>query len=222
MDTLIRAHGAVMDRYDPEKKAALVVDEWGTWHLTDKSVNPAFLLQQNSMRDAVIAGMTLNIFNNYSERVRMANIAQMVNVLQSVLLTKDEELVLTPTYHVFDLYKVHQDAERIECYVQQDLAGTEEAQVPGLSASASRDEEGRIHVTVVNTDPDEAKTLRILLDGGEFTTVGTRFIAGDMHAHNDFGGRNEVTVQTGSEQKVENGEAVLEIPACCVMALEIS
>ncbi len=110
MERMIKKNSEVMDKYDPSKKVGLVVDEWGGWYEVEKGTNPAFLYQQNSMRDAMIAGLTLNIFNNHCDRVRMANLAQTVNVLQSVVLTKEEKLVLTPTYHVMEMYNVHQDA----------------------------------------------------------------------------------------------------------------
>ncbi len=110
MDELIRGHSAIMDTYDPDKRIGLIIDEWGTWFDVEPGTNPGFLYQQNSLRDALVAGVTLNIFNNHSDRVHMANIAQMVNVLQSMILTDGDKMVLTPTYHVFDMYKVHQDA----------------------------------------------------------------------------------------------------------------
>ena len=111
MDTLIRKHSAIMDQYDPQKKVALVVDEWGGWYDVEPGTNPGFLFQQNTMRDAMIAGVTLNIFNNHSDRVRMACLAQAVNVLQAVILTDQEKMILTPTYHVMEMYNVHQDAK---------------------------------------------------------------------------------------------------------------
>ena len=110
MEELVTKHSAIMDKYDPQKKKALVVDEWGGWYDVEPGTNGAFLFQQNTMRDAMIAGATLNIFNNHCDRVKMANLAQIINVLQAVILTKEEKLVLTPTYHVMEMYNVHQDA----------------------------------------------------------------------------------------------------------------
>ena len=110
MDELITKHSAIMDKYDPQKKVALVVDEWGGWYDVEPGTNPGFLYQQNTMRDAMIAGATLNIFNNHADRVRMANLAQTINVLQAVILTDKEKMILTPTYHVMEMYNVHQDA----------------------------------------------------------------------------------------------------------------
>src|SRR6476620_7112785 len=110
MDTLVTKHSAILDKYDTEKKVALVVDEWGGWYDVEPGTNPGFLYQQNTIRDAMIAGVTLNIFNNHSDRVRMANLAQAINVLQAVILTNEEKMILTPTYHVMEMYNVHQNA----------------------------------------------------------------------------------------------------------------
>ena len=110
MDTLVTRHSEIMDKYDPRKRVGLLVDEWGSWYNVEPGTNPGFLFQQNSLRDALVAGINLNIFNNHADRVRMSNIAQMINVLQSVILTKEKEMVLTPTYYVFKMYKVHQEA----------------------------------------------------------------------------------------------------------------
>src|SRR5262249_17383702 len=113
MDELVTKHSTIMDQYDPEKRVALAVDEWGIWTDVEPGTNPGFLFQQNSLRDALIAATTLNIFNNHSDRVKLANLAQTVNVLQALILTDKEKMLLTPTYHVFDLYQVHHDAALI-------------------------------------------------------------------------------------------------------------
>lgn len=221
IEKFIENHCAIMDRYDPEKKCAFVVDEWGTWYLAEPDTNPAFLYQQNTMRDAVAAGATLNIFNNHNERVQMANIAQMVNVLQAVILTKGEELLLTPTYYVFELYKHHQDAERVESYVQQDLTGTEEAKVPALSISASKDAKGTVHATVVNLDMEQSQTLKCHLSGGIWKTAQIRYIAGEMHEHNAFGKPEQVEIQTMDSVRIEDGAMKIAIPPCCVMEITL-
>ena len=110
MDDLISKHSAIMDKYDPQKKVALVVDEWGGWYAPLPGSNPGFLVQQNSLRDAILAALNLNIFARHADRVRMANIAQMINVLQAMILTDKEKMVLTPTYYVFKMYVPFQDA----------------------------------------------------------------------------------------------------------------
>ena len=88
MEELVTRHSTIMDKYDPNKKVALAVDEWGIWTDVEPGTNPGFLYQQNSLRDAIVAATTLNIFNNHSDRVRLANLAQTVNVLQALVLTQ--------------------------------------------------------------------------------------------------------------------------------------
>ncbi len=222
MDELIKRHKCVMDRYDPKKRVAIVVDEWGTWHLPEEGTNPSFLFQQNTMRDAIAAAVTLNIFNSHCDRVRMANLAQMVNVLQSVILTNGHQIVLTPTYHVFDLYKGHQDATLIESYVQQDLAGTQEAQVPAMHVSASENQEGKVHVTLVNLSADKPQKVRCGLSGSDFTSAAVRYISGDLNSHNEFGKKAQVSIRTVPEIPVSDGGFHMDVPACCVMEIVLT
>ncbi|TDG35361.1 alpha-N-arabinofuranosidase [Pedobacter changchengzhani] len=153
MDELITKHSAIMDKYDPKRNVALVVDEWGVWTNVEPGTNPGFLYQQNSMRDALLAASTLNIFNNHCERVKMANLAQTVNVLQALVLTDKEKMLLTPTYYVFDLYKVHQDAQYLPLKLTSPdyVFGT--AKLPAINASASKDKNGVTHISLVNIDP---------------------------------------------------------------------
>ncbi|MHA6483576.1 alpha-N-arabinofuranosidase [Paenibacillus sp. strain BS8-2] len=190
MDELITRHSAIMDRYDPEKRVGLVIDEWGTWYNVEPGTNPGFLYQQNTIRDALVAGLNFHIFHDHNDRVRMANIAQVVNVLQAVILTEGEQMLLTPTYHVFDMYKVHHDAERLELK----LASGENysyggESIPKLSASASRDSEGNIHISLCNVDPNHSGELAIDLRGlavAGMNINGTELTAQSMDAHNTF------------------------------------
>ncbi|MDH5400056.1 MAG: alpha-N-arabinofuranosidase, partial [Cyclobacteriaceae bacterium] len=187
MDELIRRHTTIMDKYDPSKKVALVVDEWGGWYDVEPGTNPGFLFQQNTMRDAMIAGTTLNIFNNHSERVRMANLAQTINVLQAVLLTDEEKMLLTPTYHVMKMYNVHQDALMLPL----DLKGAEynlnEHSLPAISASASKDSNGAVHVSLVNIDSRKSNTIKIDIHGFDAQN-GTAMILSSsaLQDHNTF------------------------------------
>lgn len=163
MDELIRKHAAVMDQYDPGKKVALVVDEWGIWTEVEKNTNENFLFQQNSLRDALIAATTLNIFNNHADRVRMANLAQTVNVLQALILTKSDSMLLTPTYHVFDLYKVHQGAKLLPLHIVSPFYKNGADSIAAVSVSASIDSNGATHITFVNLDA--TKDIRVELEG---------------------------------------------------------
>ncbi len=156
MDELIQRHSAIMDKYEPQKRVALIVDEWGTWYDSEPETSPSALYQQNSIRDAIVAGINLNIFNQHCDRVQMANIAQTVNVLQSLILTEKEKMILTPTYYVFEMYKVHQGATLIPIEMTADEYKIGQTSVPALHASASRDTAGRIHLSLVNLDPNRS------------------------------------------------------------------
>jgi alpha-N-arabinofuranosidase len=177
-DELIRKHSAIMDRYDPEKRVALAVDEWGAWFASEKDA-PSQLYLESTLRDAVIAGLSLNIFNSHADRVRMANIAQMVNVIQALILTDGPRMVVTPTYHVFDMYKVHQGAASIPVDVRAPDYVEGEVKLPGLSVSASKDSAGKLHLTIVNLDPARASDVRIALDGGTWRQARGQVLTAD-------------------------------------------
>ncbi|MGG3306148.1 alpha-N-arabinofuranosidase [Paenibacillus lautus] len=189
MDELITRHSAIMDQYDPNKRIGLIVDEWGTWFDVEPGTNPGFLYQQNTIRDALVAGLTLNIFHEHNDRVVMANIAQVVNVLQSVVLTEGEKMILTPTYHVFDMYKVHQDAERLATNysgVDYEMDGEK---IPQVSVTASKDQAGKIHVSLCNVSHTEQSDVTIQLRGlnDEVSKiVGQQLASDSLDAHNTF------------------------------------
>ncbi|MBR1743598.1 MAG: alpha-N-arabinofuranosidase [Lachnospiraceae bacterium] len=223
MDELVTRHGAIMDQYDPEKKIGMIVDEWGCWFDCEPGTNPGFLYQQNTIRDALVAGITLNIFNQHSDRVKMANLAQMVNVLQSVLLTEGSKMVKTPTYHVFHMYRHHQGAELLESTVSGvEETGAEEWKVPEITESCSLDADGVITVTLNNLSMAEEKSLDIVLAGGEgFEVSEANIVMGEMHAYNTFEAPETVTEQSfvGYEG---TGEGIrVTLPACSVVELRL-
>ena len=215
MDAIIRGHLAVMDRYDPEHRVGLIVDEWGTWHDVEPGTNPGFLYQQNTMRDAMVAALTLNIFNSHADRVIMANIAQMVNVLQSVVLTEGDQMLLTPTYHVFDLYQPHMDAALLPSVT---FADELTAGVKKITASASV-KDGVITVTAANLDPEQSVQVLLTLDGVDAAYEGGRVLTGEMHAMNTFEDREHVTpVPFTAVEKTAAGWLVT-LPACSIAAM---
>ena len=171
MDELIINHATIMDKYDPDKKVALVVDEWGGWYDVEPGTNPGFLFQQNTMRDAILAGATLNIFHNHSDRVRMANLAQTVNVLQAVILTEGEKMLLTPTYHVMEMYNVHQDATLLPLDLKCNQYVFNNEKLPAVSASASRDGQGITHISLVNIDAHANQEVTIELRGAKYSSI---------------------------------------------------
>jgi alpha-N-arabinofuranosidase len=165
MDGLIRTHSAIMDKYDPEKKVALFVDEWGAWYAPLEGSNPGFLVQQNSLRDAVLASLNLNIFARHAERVRGANIAQMINVLQAMILTDGAKMVLTPTYHVFRMYLPFQDATLLPVTLDPGRYTNGASSLPRLDAIAARDAAGKLWLAVTNLDPNQPVELAASLAG---------------------------------------------------------
>jgi alpha-N-arabinofuranosidase len=222
MDELITRHSVIMDRYDPRKRVWLIVGEWGMWHDVEPGTDPGFLYQQNTMRDAVVAGLHLNIFNSHADRVRGANIAQTVNVLQSMVLTRGEEMILTPTYHVFDFYKVHQDATLLPIDVQSDEYRFEDESVAAVSASASRDASGLIHVTLVNLDPNGARTVQAEIRGHDVSAVSGRILTADaMNAHNTFEVPDAVAPAALDGARLSGNTLTVAMPPSSVVVLEL-
>lgn len=222
MEELITRHGAIMDQYDPEKKIALVVDEWGTWYNVEPGTNPGFLYQQNTMRDALVAGINLNIFNKHCDRVRMANIAQLVNVLQSVILTDGEKMVKTPTYHVFNMYKVHQDAELLESTMETIKVGSKVDQVPNLTESVSLGKDGKIHVTINNLSLTESYPVEAEFTDTVIKAVEGTILTAKMDAHNTFDAPETVVPAAFDKAKAEGNKVCFEIPACSVLHLALT
>jgi len=225
MDELIRKHSAIMDELDPSnqrfgRNAALIVDEWGTWYDVEPGTNPGFLYQQNTLRDALVAGIHFNIFNNHCERVSMANIAQTINVLQSVILTEGASMVLTPTYHAFDMYKVHHDALMLPVHVESESLSS----VPVVTASASEDDNRKIHVSLTNIDLKNEQTVQLDFRGISPNYSGGRIItSGNMCDHNTFdeGEKVKMCEFTGAVS-TENGRIKLSLPPKSVVTLELA
>lgn len=225
MEELVARHSAIMDKYDPEKRVGLIVDEWGTWFDVEPGTNPGFLYQQNSLRDALVAGLTLNIFNRHSDRVRMANIAQTVNVLQAVILTEGEKMVLTPTYHVFDMYKVHQDAELLDLNLSSGTYSAFGREIPEVSASASRDANGRIHISLCNLNHASSSSVSIDLRGLQTSTPaisGSTLTSDVLDAHNTFDQPERIAPQPFHAFKLEGSRLELELPSKSVTVIELA
>ena len=178
MDGLITQHETIMDRYDPQKKLALAVDEWGAWYAPAEGTNPGFLVQQNSLRDAVLAALNINIFVRHAERVRMANIAQMVNVLQAMILTENEKMLLTPTYHVFRMYVPFQDARAVPVKLDAGRWSQGTLRLPRLDAIAAKDASGRLLLAVTNLDPARPAAIDVGVAGASMQSVSAETLSG--------------------------------------------
>lgn len=221
IEEVIQKHMTIMDKYDKDKKIGLMVDEWGTWWDVEPGTNPGFLYQQNTLRDAFVAALSLNVFNKYPDRIQMANIAQVVNVLQSVILTKDNKMVLTPTYHIFDMYKVHQDATYLPLNILSDTKEIRGREVPFVTASASR-KNGLTHITLTNMDLDSERNVNIDFSNTKINNVSGKILtANSINDYNTFEKPDMVKPQIFADAKVINGKLNIKLPSKSIVLLEI-
>jgi len=223
MDELISRHSTIMDQFDPSRRIGLIVDEWGTWFLPEPGTNPGFLYQQNTMRDALVAAIHLHIFHKHCERVQMANLAQMVNVLQAVVLTEGDRMVLTPTYHVLEMFKVHQDAEALAMHGTFGECVVGDKTLPQVTASAST-KDGVIHVSLANLDPAKAADVRIELRGASagYSCSGTLLAGDDMRAHNTFDQPERVAQRKFDDCAWADGVLKASLPPASVAVVRLT
>ncbi|WP_188768220.1 alpha-N-arabinofuranosidase [Novosphingobium endophyticum] len=222
MDEFITRHSAIMDKYDPEKRIFLAVDEWGTWYGQDPGTHSGFLRQQNTLRDALVASVNLDIFARHADRVRMTAIAQMVNVLQAMILTDGDKMVLTPTYHVFEMYKPWQDATVLPIDFQTPRYHKGEYTMPAVSGSAVRGKDGKIHVALSNLDPNQPNTVTIRLDGLKASIISGRVLtASSINAHNTFKAPEAVKPAAFTGARIKGSDLVVTLPAKSVAVLEL-
>ena len=221
MEDLIDMHGAIMDQYDPEKKIGMIVDEWGTWFTVEPGTNPGFLYQQNTMRDALVAAITLNIFNKHCDRVKMACLAQIVNVLQSVLLTEGPQMIKTPTWYVFRMFREHQDAQLVNSCIETQTIGEEEQyMVPNLTESASIDQDGKLQITIGNLSAAEDYPVNTHITGFSAKKVSAQILTGQMADKNTFDEPDTVKTQPLTLELVD-GDLSFTMPAHSVITITL-
>ncbi|HVU36370.1 MAG TPA: alpha-N-arabinofuranosidase [Opitutaceae bacterium] len=222
MDELITKHSAVMDKYDPQKKVGLVVDEWGTWYAPTPGSHPGFLEQQNTLRDAIVAALNFHIFQKHADRVSGAAIAQMINVLQAMILTDKEKMIVTPSYWVFDMFKPYQDATSLPIELNTPDYTVDGQSIPAVSASAARAKDGKVYVSFANCDPHHPIHVACQLKGVTAAGItGTILTAPEMNAHNTFAQPDAVKPAVFRGATV-NGDALsVDLPAKCVVMLRL-
>lgn len=221
MEELVTKHSAIMDKYDPNKKIDLVVDEWGGWYDVEKGTNPGFLYQQNTMRDAVLAGSTLNIFNNHADRVRMANLAQCVNVLQAVILTDKAKMITTPTYYVMKMYNVHQGATLLPVNFNSPRYTYKGEMLPAVSVSASKDQNRVVHISLVNIDSKNKNKIEIDVKGlGVKNFTGTILTSAKLQDYNSFEVPNKIVPTVFKNFENKSGKLEITVPPFSVVVLE--
>ena len=213
-----------MQRYEDiegKRITSLVVDEWGIWADVVEGTNPGFLYQQNSMRDAMVAAINLNLFNLNSDRVKMANIAQVVNVLQAIILTEGEKMVKTPTYHVFDMFTGHMEADLVYSNIENKQI-LENEYLPAISQSVSVDAEGKMHITISNASVDEEFDIDCVMPRAEYTTVSAKVLSGEFNACNTFE-NPDLVAPTAYDDVALNGEKLtIKLPKCSVVSIELA
>jgi len=224
IDKIISDNAAVMDLYDPEKRVGLIVDEWGTWFDVEPGTNPGFLYQQSTVRDALVAAISLNIFNKHSDRVHMANIAQLINVLQAVMLTDGEKMILTPTYHVFDMFKDHQEATLLESAIDCPTMEAGGVTAPLISESASIQADGSVLVSIANLSDVDSAPIELRVDGIQAKSAEAMLLAGARNAKNDFDDPENVKpapVDVDFTADAHGTEFSITLPPCGVMTIKV-
>ncbi len=216
----------IMDIHDPRNSVSLIVDEWGTWWRAEEGTNPKFLYQQNSMRDALVASLHLDMFNNHCDRIHMANIAQTINVLQAMILTQDEKMLLTPSYHVFDMYQVHQDATLLPTTITSEKCEQGKKNLFAIHGSASIDDEQKIHVSLSNIELDDAIDISIEFSHIELKDrkISARILRGEkMNSHNTFDNPDQVKPKNfdSSNFEVERNKLSLKMPSMSIIVIEL-
>ena len=223
MDGFIKTNAAIMDKHDPEKKLGFLVDEWGTWYDVEKGTNAGFLFQQNTLRDAVVAALNFNIFHDHADRVRMTNIAQMVNVLQAMIITDKDKMVLTPTYHAFQMYVPFQDATSLPLKLtnnpQYSYKGNS---IPEISASAARAKDGKLYLALVNTNPTKEAEIAVDVPGQAIKSVNGRVLtSAAMDTHNTFQSPEAIKPAPFSAKAGADGKLTVKIPAKAVIVVAV-
>jgi alpha-N-arabinofuranosidase len=224
MDELLRRHTSIMDEYDPRKRVELYVDEWGIWTDVEPGTNPGFLFQQNSMRDALIAANTFDIFHRYADRVKMANIAQLVNVLQAMILTEGNKMLLTPTYHIFNMYKVHGNARLLNSNLITEPYTHGNESIPAISQTVSRNADGKIHVSLNNVHSAKELKIAVEISGGTFKKVNRAEVltAPLYNSINTFDQPNIVKPVVFKGYKILNSNIMeITLPAMSAVTLEL-
>src|SRR5690625_1334714 len=224
IEELIRRHSTIMDKYDPDKRIGMIIDEWGTWFDAEPGTNPGFLYQQNTIRDALVAGLSFNIFHDHSDRVQMANIAQTINVLQAMILTDGAEMILTPTYHVFEMYKVHQDAQKLAVHAKTtSTVKSGNKDLPQVSVSASKDKKGKINISLCNLDHLSGITVELDLRGviDSINVSGRVLTAENMNDRNTFKNPEVIKPRIFEDFHVDGHNLTITLPSKSVTVLSI-
>ncbi|NBB64759.1 alpha-N-arabinofuranosidase [Pseudomonas sp. ODNR1LW] len=219
MAEMLDEHDAIMDETDPSGAKILAVDEWGAWYDPTPGSPGGWLQQQNSLRDALLAAANFNIFHRHADRVRLANVAQMVNVLQAMILTDGEKMVLTPTYYAFQMYRPFQGATVLPL----SLAAPGYGAVKAVDGTAARAGDGAVHVALINLDPNQSHPVVVALEGGRAAGVtGQILTASAMDAHNAIDAPPSVRPAPFQGARLADGRLMVDLPAKSLVVLTLN
>jgi alpha-N-arabinofuranosidase len=222
MDEYLTKHEAIMDKYDPRNRISLIVDEWGAWHAEEPGTKSGFLYQQNTLRDAFVAALTLNVFHAHAKRVHMANIAQTINVLQALILTDKEKMILTPTYHVFDMYQDFMDATYLPLELESEEYTVSDKKMSALHSSAAITTAGELILSLVNINPSESIEVNTVLKGVKASGVeGKILTAEEINSYNTFNKPENVKTAVFKGASLSNGNLIVELPSKSIVVLKI-
>ena len=217
---MLKKHIEIMDELDPSGRVELLLDEWGTWFDVEPGTNPGHLYQQSTMRDAIVAALNLNIFNNHADRIPMANIAQVVNVLQSVVLTEGSKMIKTPTFYVFSMFKPHQGSTLVETELEDTFVKHEGGDFAELSVSASV-KDNSLTVTLANASLTNTYRLNTELDDAYACWTG-RILTDNVRAYNSFEKPDEVADTVFHDCVLDDKSCTIKLPPCSVVTLSFT
>jgi len=222
MDEMITKHSEVMDKYDPKKRVGLFVDEWGTWYDVEPGTNPGHLYQNNTLRDGVLAAVNFNIFHHHADRVRLSAIAQTINVLQAMILTKDDKIALTPTYYVYKMYVPFQDSTALPLDITAPTFTMGDKTLPAFNASAAKGKDGKVYIGLANMDPSDDVALSVDLGTLKAKSVSGQILTADkMDAYNDIGKPAAVAPVAFKGAKLAGGKLSITLPAKSVVVVKL-
>ncbi len=246
MEKVVTDHWKAIGNQPGRPQVKLVVDEWGAWYGKGTELAPEYhLSQQSTMRDALLTGITLDIFQRHADKVAIANVAQSINCIHSLMLAQGDKFTLTPTFHVFQMYLPHRGAQAIRANFTAPTIANPLANAPtpaggnsyigsleavktlaGLSGSASIATTGNgklLTLTVVNPHLDRPITTEITLGGASIAfATGTVLAEPDVHAHNDFANPNAVQPRTARVAAPAAGRLTHTFPPASVTTLQLT
>jgi alpha-N-arabinofuranosidase len=214
-----RAKYPVFGKMPRNKPISLVIDEWGVWH-SDATIEDGFR-ENGTLRDAIFAASSLNLFHRYAQRVTMTNIAQVTNCLHSLILTDGAQMTLTPTFYVYEMYRDHQGAQslRTELSNTAQISDSQHSR-PAISASASRSANSML-ITIANQSLTDGAEMRINIRGGRASSATATSLTGPNVRSQNTAVEPQTVVPKPARVDIDGGELIARVPAGSVQAIRV-